>query len=102
MGCKTQCQTWARANPLTCTCADCRELGAFLIDPHQPQWRLKAPQTRRSHVEGSVRNAPCDVDLTTERRGSPHALFAVKNQASYERRAKQRRQDVEHVLALGG
>ena len=47
---------WARINPLECTCSDCRELGAFLLDPHQRQWRLKAIQHRRSHVEGSVRN----------------------------------------------
>jgi hypothetical protein len=93
---------WARTNPLKCTCADCRELGAFLVDPSQSQWRLKAIQSRRTHVEESVRNAACDIDLTTERRGSPHALVAIKNQASYERRAKQRRQDVEHVSTLGG
>jgi hypothetical protein len=93
---------WTRTNPLKCTCADCRALGAFLIDPGQPQWRLKAIQSRRSHVEGSVRSVTCDVDLATERRGSPHALVAIKNQASYERRAKQRRQDVEHVSTLGG
>jgi hypothetical protein len=93
---------WARVNPLKCTCADCHELGAFLVDPHQQQWRLKAAQSRRTHVEQSVRNAACDIDLTTERRGSPHALVAIKNQASYERRAKQRRQDLEHVSALGG
>jgi hypothetical protein len=92
---------WARINPLKCTCSDCRELGAFLRDPHQQQWRLKAVQNRRSHVEESVRNAACDIDLSTERRGSPHALIATKNQASYERRAKQRRQDLEHVSALG-
>ena len=42
------------------------------------------------------------LDLTTERRGSPHTLVATKNQDSYERRAKQRRQDLEHVSALGG
>ena len=45
--------------------------------------------------------AACDLDLTTEKRGSPHALVATKNQASYERRAKQRRQDVETVSGLG-
>jgi len=93
---------WSRTNPLKCTCADCRALGAFLVDPHQQQWRLKAAQNRRSHVEQSVRNAPCDLDFATERRGSPHTLVATKNQASYERRAKQRRQDLEHVSALGG
>lgn len=93
---------WTRTNPLKCTCADCRALGAFLVDPHQQQWRLRAAQNRRSHVEGSVLNASCDLYLATERRGSPHTLVATKNQASYERRAKQRRQDLELVSALGG
>jgi uncharacterized protein (DUF736 family) len=93
---------WARVNPLKCTCGDCRGLGAFLVAPGEQQWRLKAVQDRRTHVEQSVRSAVCDLDLTTERRGSPHTLVATKNQASYERRAKQRRQDLEHVSALGG
>ena len=72
------------------------------LTPDQQQWRLRAVQDRRTHVEQSVRSAACDLDLTTERRGSPHTLVANKNQASYERRAKQRRQDLEHVSALGG
>ena len=93
---------WTRANPLKCTCSDCRALAAFLVTPDQQQWRLKAVQDRRTHVEQSVRSATCDLDLTTERRGSPHTLVATKNQASYERRAKQRGQDLEHVSALGG
>jgi hypothetical protein len=93
---------WTRTTPLKCTCGDCRGLGAFLVAPDQKQWRLKAVQDRRSHVEESVRSAACDLDLTTERRGSPHTLVATKNQASYERRAMQRRQDLEHVSALGG
>ncbi len=93
---------WTRANPLECPCADCRALGAFLVQPDQQQWRLKATQDRRTHVEQNVRHATCDLDLTTERRGSPHTLIATKNQASYQRRAKQRRLDLEHVAALGG
>jgi predicted 2-oxoglutarate/Fe(II)-dependent dioxygenase YbiX len=93
---------WTRTNSLKCTCGDCRGLGAFLVAPDQQQWRLKAVQDRRTHVEQNVRSATCDLDLTTERRGSPHTLVATKNQASYERRAKQRRQDLEHVSALGG
>jgi hypothetical protein len=91
---------WARTNPLKCTCGDCRALGAFLVAPDQQQWRLKAVQDRRAHVEQSVRHTACDLDLTTEKRGSPHTLAATKNQASYERRAKQRREDLEHVSAL--
>jgi predicted 2-oxoglutarate/Fe(II)-dependent dioxygenase YbiX len=93
---------WTRTNPINCTCGDCRALGAFLVALDQKQWRLKAVQDRRTHVEQSVRSAACDLDLTTERRGSPHTLVATKNQASYERRAKQRRRDLEHVSALGG
>ena len=95
-------QDWARTNSLTCICADCRALGAFLIDPDQRQWRLKAAQDRRSHVEQRVRIAGCDLDLTTEKRGSPHTLIATKNRASYERRVRQRRQDLRHVSALSG
>ena len=93
---------WTRTNPLKCTCGDCRGLGAFLAAPDQAKWYLKAVQHRRSHVEQCVQNAACDLKLTTERRGSPHTLVATKNQASYERRAEQRRQDLEHVSALGG
>jgi hypothetical protein len=93
---------WTRTNPLKRSCGDCRGRGAFLVEPDQQQWRLKAVQDRRTHVEQSVRSAPCDLDLTTERRGSPHTLVATKNQASYERRARQRRLDLEHVSALGG
>jgi hypothetical protein len=89
---------WARTNPLKCTCADCHALGAFLVAPDQQRWHLKAAQDRRVHVEQTVKN----TDLTTEKPGSPHTLVAVKNQASYERRAKQRRQDLEHVAALRG
>ncbi|HET6605604.1 MAG TPA: 2OG-Fe(II) oxygenase [Rhodopila sp.] len=91
---------WTRENPLKCPCADCRDLGAFLVAADRPQWRLKAVQTRRGHVEGSVREVRCDLDLTTEKRGTPHTLIAVKNQASYARRAKQRQQDLKDVDAL--
>jgi hypothetical protein len=93
---------WARPNRLTCRCADCRELGTFLVDPLQRQWRLKAAEARRAHIEVNVRRARCDLDLATEKRGSPYTLVAVKNQASYERRARERRQDLQHVSALGG
>lgn len=91
---------WARPNPLTCKCTECRALGTFLAARDQQQWRLKAIQERRLHVEQSAKRADCDLALATERRGSPHTLVAVKNQASYERRAKQRRHDLENVAAL--
>lgn len=93
---------FSRANPLKCSCQDCRDLGAFLLDPDRREWRLKALEAKRKHVEQSVRNQPCDIDLSTEKRGSPHTLIAVKNHASYERRVRQRRQDMKHVATFGG
>jgi hypothetical protein len=93
---------WARVNPLTCTCSDCRDLGVFLVASDRQDWRLKAIQHKRSHVEQSVRDSACDLDLATERRGTPHTLVAIKNQASYERRAEQRRRDLEQVEELAG
>jgi hypothetical protein len=93
---------WARHNSLTCGCPDCRDIGAFLLDPTQPQFRFKAAMDRRGHVESSVGKAQCDLDLPTERRGSPHTLIATKNQASYERRAKQRGQDLRYLGTLEG
>ena len=93
---------WTRANPVTCTCADCRDLGRFLADPRQPVWRFKAAADRRRHVESNARGAKCDLDYVTERHGSPHVLVATKNQASYERRLTQRNRDLEHLAAMGG
>ena len=93
-------QDWTRPNSLGCTCAGCQDLGKFLLTPDQKQWRLKAVQDRRGHVEQTVRRARCDLDLVTERRGGPHSLVATKNQASYERRVRQRREDLAHIATL--
>ena len=64
-------RTVTRTNPLKCTCGNCRGLGAFLVAPDQQQWRLKAVQDRRTHVEQSVGSAACDLDLTTEGAAAP-------------------------------
>jgi hypothetical protein len=53
-------------------------------------------------VELAVRQHRCDLDLTTEKRGSPHTLICTKNQASYGRRVEQRQTDLEHRARLGG
>jgi hypothetical protein len=57
--------------------------------------RIGAAQAERSHLESSIRHFRCDLDFTTLRRGSPHSLVCTKNQASYERRALQRKDDLE-------
>ena len=91
-----------RASRLTCACADCASLGRFLDDPTLASWSLKAAERARSHVQTTIRSSHCDVDTITERRGSPHRLVVTKNQASYERLAKQRREDVENLAWIEG
>lgn len=91
-----------RPSKIRCSCSRCQELSRFLADPHQPVWLLKAAEHERSHVEDSIRNSHCDLDCTTERKGRPYTLRCTKNQASYERRVKQRREDQQHLAALEG
>ena len=71
-------------------------IGARLLES------LRSVERSGDFCVGGIREVFMHLDLTTERRGSPHVLVATKNQASYQRRANQRRQDLEHVSALGG
>jgi hypothetical protein len=92
---------WTRPSEIvSCTCPFCRDLAAFLADPLRETWTLRAAQLHRTHVENEIRRARADVDYRTERKGSPHSLICRKNQASYERRVKQRKQDLADLAAL--
>jgi len=91
---------WSRTAAFTCRCPRCSELACFLADPERKTWVLKAAEADRSHVEGTLKGAHCDVDITTDRRGRPYSLVCTKNQASYERRAKQRKKDLENLERL--
>jgi hypothetical protein len=92
---------WSRPAALPCRCPRCGELARFLADPERKTWALKAAEADRSHVEGTIKQARCDVDVTTDRRGRPYSLVCTKNQASYDRRARQRKKDVENLARLG-
>ena len=91
---------WQRASTLPCHCQHCAELARFLADPERQTWVLKAVEAARSHVEESIRRAGSDLDTTTDRRGRPYSLVCTKNQASYDRRAKQRSQDLKDLALL--
>ena len=91
---------WIRPSGIGCTCPYCRDLVDFLADPLRESWTLRAAQQHRSHVEGEIKRAHADVDMRTERKGSPHSLICKKNQASYERRVRQRKEDLADLAAL--
>jgi hypothetical protein len=95
-------QNWTRADVIRCKCEHCTALRRFLADPKTGTWTLKAVQKSRSHVESEIMNARADVDVTTERRGSPHGLVCRKNNASYDRRVAQRQKDLAEIAGLEG
>ncbi len=91
---------FARPCQLACRCDYCAELGRFLADSVRREWAFRAAEPHRRHVEASVRQGGCDLDLTTRKTGSPHSLIATKNQASYERRVVQRKDDLAALARL--
>lgn len=91
---------FSRPSRIACQCNPCAELSAFLADPVRKVWTFKAAEVHRSHVESSIRNHDCDLNLETDRRGRPYALVCTKNQASYLRRVAQRKKDLEDQARL--
>ena len=91
---------WKRDHLVACKCPTCLELSRFLADPRTKSWVHKAAEASRRHVESTIQQSGCDLDRVTERRGSPHSLVCTKNQASYERRVQQRKQDLENMARL--
>jgi hypothetical protein len=91
---------WRRTSVLSCSCGRCAELGQFLADPQRRIWTFKAAEAERAHVRGTAMRARCDLDLTIDKRGRPYSLVCTKNQASYDRRANQRKQDLEDLARL--
>ncbi len=89
-----------RAAPITCTCADCAELKQFLRDPHEPVHRFRTNEARRKHLEQEIRNHQCDLDVTTERRGSPYTLVCTKNKASYHTGVKTYHENQQHLATI--
>jgi predicted 2-oxoglutarate/Fe(II)-dependent dioxygenase YbiX len=95
-------ENWTRATNIRCSCEHCAALRRFLANRETETWTLKAREEIRSHVEGAIRTAGADLDVTTLRRSSPHSLVCRKNSASYDRRVAQRHKDLADITMLKG
>ncbi len=93
-------QDWTRASTLVCKCSHCSELSHFLANPESQVWAFKAAESKRRHVEDSIRRSRCDLDLSTHRQGRPYSLVCTKNQSSYQRRVQQRKKDLQDLARL--
>ena len=91
---------WQRDSQIKCTCKDCAELRAFLNNPIQSTWIFKAAEAKRNHIVHSIQSHKCDVVCITERSSRPYKLVCTKNQASYQRRVEQRKNDLDALARL--
>ena len=92
---------WARP-PVSCPCADCKDLNAFLTSPTAKKWNFKAAAKRRNHIESNLWGQ--DVQRRNEGR-SPLTLVVTKTQAKYQAALKEwkgRRKVAEnHLKEIG-
>jgi hypothetical protein len=89
-----------RSAAISCKCSDCGELKRFLEGPHERVHRFRVKEDRRQHLQHVSRQHNCDLDLTTERHGSPYTLVCAKNTASYQAQLKTFHRDQEHLATL--
>jgi len=91
---------WRQNIQLSCSCADCRELQAFVLDPVAQVHRFRVRQDRRQHLHGMIDRHGLDMTHVTERKGSPQTLVCTKDRRSYRRRCDQYRQDIDALATL--
>lgn len=91
---------WARSGAIEGRSKACDDFNRFLASPIEQAWSYKAAEFERSQVAAAIRQAGCDVDCRTDRRGRPYTLVCTKNQAGYERRSAQREQDLVDLALL--
>jgi hypothetical protein len=89
-----------RTAGLSCQCLDCGELRRFLEDPQEREHRFRVKEERRQHLQGIIQQQSCDLDLKTEKRGTPYTLVCTKNAASYQARLAKFHQDQAHLATL--
>lgn len=91
---------WRQEETLSCQCADCRELQAFVLSPQEQTHRFRVRRDRRQHLHQQIERHRLQMTHTTERRGSPQTLVCTKDRRNYQRRCEQYRQDVAAMAAL--
>ncbi|MEW6304950.1 MAG: 2OG-Fe(II) oxygenase [Verrucomicrobiota bacterium] len=91
---------WRQDVKLSCSCADCRELQKFTLDPEAQVARFRVRQDRRQHLHQMIEKHDLDMTHMTERKGSPQTLVCTKNRRSYQRRCEQYRKDIAALASL--
>ena len=57
----------------------------FLESPTLEKIEYKKAQGYRDAMESGIRNAQLDLDTQTIKKGTPHTLLVIKNEATYKK-----------------
>ncbi len=93
---------WTQNIKLKCSCADCKELQQFLLDPKEKVHRFSVRKDRRQHLHQVINSHGCDMDHVTERKGSPQTLVCTKNRATFHRLTKEFADNTELLKEMRG
>ncbi|KAG8627308.1 hypothetical protein KVT40_004791 [Elsinoe batatas] len=87
--------------PVKCVCRTCLDVSKFMRSPHQREYRVKAPENIRKHVDSGTYGK--DVDSHTDKaNGTPYTLILTKNHQSHDYNVEQwkrRASEAYHKLA---
>ncbi len=86
---------------LTCGCAICSALRAFLTHPSQREWTFVGTTTELAHLTNAARNAGSDVDFVQIMDRGRRGYRVVKNEESHRRALSEWRNRTEVLRSLG-
>lgn len=89
---------WKRGAMVKCSCADCRDLRAFMESPTRAAFTLKAAEGARRHLQES--GSRLDLSFDTEKTGRPYTLICRKTLGTWERETKRRGDELEALSRL--
>ena len=91
---------WRLQAELSCTCADCRELQAFALDPNASVHRFRVKKERRQHLHQVIDRHRLDMTHVTERLGSPQSMVCTKDRRTFEVRMKEYQDEIAAMRKL--
>ncbi|MEZ6128127.1 MAG: 2OG-Fe(II) oxygenase [Planctomycetaceae bacterium] len=89
-----------RPDPVTCTCRDCANLKAFLVNPDDEVAHFSIANSRRQHLQDIIRHDKCDIKVTTDRKTRPETLVCTKTTASYNEACKEFDRDSKNLSKI--
>ena len=67
-----------------CSCLTCSELDDFVASPVKSEWRYKAAEHKRKHIDRQLYSIDCSTYVDRSQ-GTPFTLVVTKNNKSYDR-----------------